>query len=779
MNDKSFKKYVGISIPKIDDLSLACGTARYTSDYAIGVRGLLHLAFAYSDVPHAKITNIDVSEAFSVSGVVDIFTYENTPKTLYTTAGQGYPEPSPYDTRMFNQIVRYVREPIAAVLAESWDTAERAAKKIKAEFEPLTALFDPEEAMNDGAPKIHGGDDHVKLPVTYKPDRNIAGEVDFSYGNVIAAFNNAELTEEATYTTHCESHCAMEPHSAVALFDERGRLVIYATTQVPFHARRSIARITGIPAHKIRVIKPRLGGGFGSKQEIILEPYVAFAAWKHQRPVRCELRRKDVITMSRMRHQMHIHIRSAFDAEGKINALDMNDLMNSGAYGSHALTVLSNAASKVLPLFNKIENVNFTGYSVYTNLPTGGAYRGSGATQGFFALNQHIDTICRRLKLDMPEYVKEWHIKEGETSAVFEEVGEGTEGVDQVIKSCKLSQCIDIGVEKISWKEKRNKRERCGDWVRGVGMAVSMQGSAIPMVDMASAAIKMQDDGSCQLYVGATDTGTGSDTVLAQIAAETLQIPVEKVLVLSSDTDLTPFDTGAYASSTTYLSGSAVMKAALDLADQIRKAAALMLECPASEIHLQDGCAVSDAGSGVKISYAKIASDSFYSNNQRQLQAVASAVASESPAPFAAQFAEVAVDVRKGRVKVIKFVSVVDCGQAINPNLAEGQIHGAVLNGISWTLNEHHIFDNNGSITTNSLWDYKIPTIPDVPEMQVIIVPSYEPSGPYGAKSVSEVAINGPAPAIANAIFDAIGVRLYDLPFTPEKVWKAIKIKVN
>ena len=774
MNDIGKKKYIGIGIPKIDDLSLACGTARYASDYSIGVKGLLHLAFAYSDVPHAKIVKIDASEALSVPGVIDVFTYENTPKTLYTTAGQGYPEPSPYDTRMFNPVVRYAGDPIAAVLAESWAAAETAAKKIKTEFEHLAVLFDPEKAMSDEAPKLHGGDDHAKLPVPYEPDRNIAGEVNFSYGNVKEAFAKAELTEEAVYTTHCGAHCAMEPHSAVALFDERGRLVIYATTQVPFHSRRSVSRITGIPAHKIRVVKPRLGGGFGSKQEVILEPYVAFAAWKHQRPVRCELRRKEVFTMARTRHQVRIRVKSAFEAEGRINALDMDCLKNSGAYGSHSLTVLSNVASKVLPLFNKIKNVNFTGYSVYTNLPSGGAYRGYGATQGYFALNQHIDAICRRLKLDMPEYVKEWHIKEGETSAVFEEIGEGTEGVSQVIKSCKLSQCIDIGVEKIGWKEKRNKRERCGDWVRGVGMAVSMQGSAIPMVDMASAAIKMHDDGSCQLYVGATDIGTGSDTIFAQIVAETLQMPVEKVLVLSSDTDLTPFDTGAYASSTTYLSGTAVRKAALDLADQIRKKAVEMIGGgPYSEILLQDGCASN--GTGDVISYAEIASNSIYNNNQRQLQAMASAVVSESPPPFSAQFAEVAVDVRKGRVKVLKFVSVVDCGQAINSSLVEGQIHGAALNGISWALNERHIFDKNGRMTTNSFWDYKIPTIPDMPEMEAVIVPSYEPSGPYGAKSVSEVPINGPAPAIANAIFDAVGVRLYDLPFIPEKVWEALK----
>lgn len=767
------EKYVGITMPKIDDLSLACGTARYTSDFTIGVRKLMHLAFAHSTVAHAEIKKIDVSAALSVKGVIDVLTYENTPKTLYTTAGQGYPEPSPYDTRMLNPVVRYFGEPVAVVIAESWSIAESAAKKVKVEYRELPVLFDPEKAMDDDAPKLHGGDDFVPIPIPYEPKRNIAGEVTFSYGDVEKDFaRNVDLTAEGTYTTHYASHCAMEPHAAVANFDERGRLVIHSTTQVPFHARRTVSRLTGIPAHKVRVVKPRVGGGFGSKQEIILEPFVAFAAWKHQRPARFELRRREIFTTVRTRHPMRVRIKTSFDRGGRIYAIDMNNIMNSGAYGSHALTVLSNAASKVLPLFNKIDNVSFVGHSVYTNLPTGGAYRGYGATQGYFAFNQHLDVMCRKLKLDMPEFIKEWHIKEGETSAVFEAIGEGTDGVKQIIKSCKLSQCIDLGAEKIGWKAKRGKRERCGDWVHGVGMAVSMQGSAIPMVDMASAAIKMQDDGSCQLYVGATDIGTGSDTVLAQIVAETLKMPVEKILVLSSDTDLTPFDTGAYASSTTYLSGMAVKKAALDLSEQVRETAASMLDCTTSEIFLENCEAISG---NTRLSFSKIASHSLYSHNQRQLQATASAVAPESPAPFMAQFAEVAVDLRTGRVKIKKFVSAVDCGQAINPGLVEGQVHGAVLNGISWAMNEQYIFDKRGCMTNNSFWDYKIPTMPDMPEMHVIIVPSHEPSGPYGAKSVSEIGINGPAPAIANAIFDAAGVRLTDLPLTPENVWMGLQ----
>lgn len=768
-------KYIGTTIPKIDDLSLACGTARYTSDFTIGVPNLMHLAFAYSTVPHAKIKSINSSAVLKMDGVIDVLTYENTPTGLYTTAGQGYPEPSPYDTRMFNPIVRYVGEPIAAVAAETWAAAERAAKKIVAEYEELPALFDPEHSMDVDAPQLHGGDDYVPIPVPYAPEKNVAGEVDFSFGNAQKAFAEAKLTEEGTYNTHQGAHCAMEPHAAVANFDERGRLVIHSTTQVPFHARRTVARLTQIPPYKLRIVKPRVGGGFGSKQEIILEPYVAFAAWKHQRPARAELRRREIFTMVRTRHPMRVRIKTAFDNSGAITALQMDDIMNTGAYGSHALTVLSNAASKVLPLFNKVSNISFTGYAVYTNLPCGGAYRGYGATQGYFALNQHIDVICRRLGIDMAEYVKKWHIKEGETSPVFESIGEGTDGVKQYVKSCKLSQCIDLGAKEIGWAEKRGERQRCGDCVRGVGMAVSMQGSAIPMVDMASAAIKMQDDGSCQLYVGATDIGTGSDTILAQIVAETLQLPVERIQVLSSDTDLTPFDTGAYASSTTYLSGAAVKKTADRIAKQVRAVAAEMLGCMASEIAFEDGDAVSAQGHGTHLSFAKISSHSLYTHNQRQIQATASMIVRESPAPFMAQFAEVEVDLRTGRVNVIKFVSAVDCGQAINPGLVEGQVNGATMNGISWALNEKYIYNKNGQMTSNSFWDYKIPSMPDMPEMRTIIVPSNEPSGPYGAKSVSEIGINGPAPAIANAIFDAVGVRITELPLTPEKIWTAMQ----
>ena len=764
---------VGKPVLKVDSLSLACGAARYTADFE--VKDPFYLVFFYSPHAHAEILSIDDGPARGMEGVVDVFHSGNTPSDLYTTAGQGYPEPSPYDTALFNKSVRYVGDIVGAVLAESPAAAREAAGAVRVEYRQLEPLFDPEKSMDPGVPCLHGDGAFAPLPVPYRPEENVAGEVLFSFGDVEKGFAEADFVEEETYRTHYTNHCAMEPHAATATFDEKGRLVIYSSTQVPFHARRTVSRVTGIPAHMIRVVKPRIGGGFGSKQEIILEPYVALAAWKYKRSVKAELSRHEVFTTARTRHPMRVRIKTGVKKDGTITALEMNDIMNTGAYGAHALTVLSNAGSKVLPMFNKIPNVSFTGRAVYTTLPVGGAYRGYGATQGYFAFNQHVDSICRKLGLDFVDYVKKWHIREGETSEVFKAIGEGTEGVSQIIKSCKLSECLDRGAEEIGWSRLRGKRITSGTWVKGVGAAVSMQGSGIPKVDMGSASMKMNDDGSFNLYVGATDIGTGSDTILSQIAAETLKVPVEMILILSSDTDLTPFDTGAYASSTTYVSGQAVLRCAGKIRDQILSAAAVLMGASADSLSLGDGGVVVNRKSGEEAPFSKIACFAMYSHDQFQIQAGASYTGDESPAPFMAHFAEVDVDLETGKVRLVKFVSAGDCGRPINPVLAEGQIEGATMNGISYALTEQYLFDPRGKMTNSSFWDYKIFGTLDMPEMKTILAESDEPTGPYGAKSISEIGINGPAPAIANAIFDATGRRIYDLPLTPEKVLAAIK----
>jgi CO/xanthine dehydrogenase Mo-binding subunit len=468
-------------------------------------------------------------------------------------------------------------------------------------------------------------------------------------------------------------------------------------------------------------------------------------------------------------------LRIGVKKSGEITALDMNCLMNTGAYGSHALTVLSNAGSKVLPLFNKIPHVRFNGMSAYTNLPVGGAYRGYGATQSYFALNCEIDRITRQYDLDILEFYKKWHIREGETSPIFAQLGEGKEGVEQFIKSCKLDECVDIGAKAIDWNNKRGKKlSEDGVHVRGVGSMIAMQGSGIPRVDMGSASMKMNEDGSFNLYIGATDLGTGSDTVLAQIAAEVLNIPVEKILVLSSDTDLTPFDVGAYASSTTYVSGKAVEKCAAKILEQVKDVAAEMLGADKDDLE-PEAEKIRDKNSGKSVGFDEICVYSLYTNNQYQIQASASNFPVESPPPFIAQFAEVEVNIRTGEVKVLEFVSAVDCGMALHPKLAEGQVEGAAINGISYALTEEYLFDKNGRMINSAFSHYKLFTGADLPVMKTFLVDSWEETGPYGAKSVGEIAMNGALPAIANAIYDAAGVRLNKAPFTQDRVWKALK----
>ena len=763
---------VGKSEKKIDSLSLATGTSKFVDDFEL--KDPLYLALLYSPHAHAEILNIDDSEARKLPGVVDVFHFKNVKPILHTTAGQGFPEPSPYDTVLFDTKMRFVGDRVAMVAAESRQIASDAIKLINVEYKVLEPLFDPEKAMSDNAPKLHGPDRFTPIGAKYEPEKNLAAEVEIGFGDLEKGENEADFIIDHTYKAHYGSHCAQEPHAAISFYDEMGRLVIVTTTQVPFHVRRIVSKVCEFPLSKIRVIKPRIGGGFGGKQEVFLEQLVALTSIKHKRSAKIVLSRKEVFQNSRTRHPVRIRLRTGVKNDGQITFLEMDSLLNSGAYGTHALTVLSNCGAKVLPLFNKIENLRFLGRSVYTNLPVGGAYRGYGATQGYFALNQQLDMIARKLDIDLLGFIKKNHIQVGETSQVFKALGEGTEGVTQIVNSCKLDECIDIGAREIGWYNKRSKKITNGDKVSGVGLCVAMQGSGIPLIDMAAATMKMNDDGSFNLDIGATDIGTGSDTVLAQIAAEVLGVGLDKMIVLSSDTDRTPFDVGAYASSTTYISGGAVKKCAEKIRNQILGVAAAIMAADKNDLDLSDE-RVYDRKNKKSISLSDVAVHALYSENQFQIQASASNVVEQSPPPFIAQFAEVEVDKKTGKVDVIKFVSAVDCGQALNPILTEGQIEGAVVNGICYALTEEYKFSANGNLLTKHFRDYKIWTAADMPEIKTIVVDSHEESGPFGAKSVGEIGINGPMPAIANAIYDAVGVRLFEAPFTPAKVYRAMK----
>ena len=702
---------------------------KYTDDFHID--NPLYISFLYSDVASGFIKDIDTRRAEKAPGVRGVFHFGNCPDTLHTTAGQGFPEPSPYDCRMFDRKLRFVGDRVAAVAAETKAQADDALRLIDVEIEEKEALFDIEKAMSKGSPIIHSDDEYPAIPVIYEPEKNLAAEVLFTIGDPEKGFSDADEIIEDRYSMQYASHCATEPHAVSAYFDERGRLVLISATQVPFHVRRIVSMVCGIEIRSIRVIKPRVGGGFGGKQEVFLEQVAALAAWRLKRNVKIVFSRKEVFINARTRHAMRSRIRMGVRKNGDITALEVDDLMNAGAYGPHALTVLSNAGAKVLPLFNKIENISFTGRSVYTNLPVGGAYRGYGATQGYFALNQHIDAAARYAGIDFLDYVKARHIKSGETSAVFAALGEGKEGVSQNIRSCGLAECIDRAAAAIGWAEKRGRKTRSGSRVRGVGGAVCMQGSGIPEIDMASCHIKMNEDGSFNLNTGATDIGTGSDTILAQIAAEAIGTAYDKFIVLSSDTDTTPFDTGAYASSTTYITGNAVKLCALKIREQIEQTAEEILGRERTGLEVENGFVI-DKKNGKRLDFGEICAYRLYTAGQYQIQATESYVAHESPPPFSAQFAEVEVDVDTGEIRVIKLAAAVDCGYALNPILAEGQIEGAVMNGISYALTEEYLFNSKGRMTNPDFGHYKIFSIADMPELETILVEPWEETGPFG-----------------------------------------------
>ncbi len=788
---------VGMSVDKVDGYALACGAPVYTDDIAArDFPDRLHGRILGSPIANGIITSIDTAAAEALPGVHLVLTFKNTPRVFYTTAGQGWPEPSPYDNQMFAEHVRFVGDRVAAVFAESGEVAEQALKLIKVSFDERPAVLDAEDAMRPDAPVVHPEDPKG----AYDAAHNVAAHVDINVGDVDKALAESEVTIDEVFQTHYAQHTPMETHTALAYTDDMGKIVIVSSTQVPWHARRIVSRILDIPMSRLRVIKPRIGGGFGTKQEVLLEDLVALATIKTGRACEIELTRKEEFTSARTRHPMKIDMTIGCDRQGNFHALRMYVLSNTGAYGSHSLTVMSNTGSKTLPLYNKARDVRFFGDAVYTNLPVPGAYRGYGATQGYFALECTIDDLAARIGMDPIELRKKNMIRVGEGSPIFEALGEGRQGVAQTIKSSSLPTLLDLGAEAIGWSDKRGKRLRHGHKVRGVGMSMHMQGSGIPLIDMASASIKLNEDGSYFMTMGATDIGTGSDTILSQMAAEILGVTMDQISVLSSDTDMTPFDVGAYASSTTFVSGGAVVKAAKAIRNRIFAVAAEMLDevldtqlvqtdpkvewddtqpDPILSFYQMEHGNVISLRSGRKVSVSDIAYRSYYEVNQQQIAVTQSFVSPYSPPPFAAHFAEIELDELTGRIEILKYVAAVDCGVSINPDLVRGQVLGAIANGIGFALTEEYRFGSHGNMVNPSLFDYKILSRRDMPPTEVIVVDNYEPTGPWGAKSVAEIGINGPIPAIGNAIFDATGLRLHRTPYTPERVLVALHTKAD
>ncbi|HNX74249.1 MAG TPA: molybdopterin-dependent oxidoreductase [Candidatus Rifleibacterium sp.] len=762
---------VNHSLTKIDSMGLVCGQQKYVAD--IDLPNLLHIKVLGSPHAHAVIKSIDVEDARKMPGVVAVFTYKDVPRIPRTTAGQGFPEPSPYDTYLLDSKVRFVGDRVAIVAAETPEAASEACTKIKVQYQVLKAVLDPEKARDKDAPIIHDEKDcRVPIPIFYDPKHNHCSHVETAVGDVKKGFKQADVVLEKTYYPHYAQHCPIEPHICIGYLDENDRLVLRTSTQVPFHARRITAQTLGIPVKKIRVIKPRIGGGFGTKQEVLLEDVCGLVALKTRRPCVWALTRAEEFMAARTRHPMVVTIQSGVKKNGTITAISMRIISNTGAYGSHGLTVLSNCGSKVLPLY-RADNIEFIGDTVYTNLPVGGAYRGYGATQAAFAMECQMDEMAEAIGMDPIKFRQMNHIKEGESSPIFKALGEGREGVDMAIGSCGLSKCITEGMKHIDWAKKYGKPGN-GTKRRGLGMCCLMQGSSIPEIDMGAVFIKMNEDGSFNMLLGATDLGTGSDTVLGQIAAETIGCKLTDMLVYSSDTDMTPFDVGAYASSTTYLTGGAVINCAKKVREQIVAVAASIMGEKSEDISIDDGICYGK-GRKNKVTFGQVCNYAMYEHKQFQIGAIGSHISHASPPPFSAHFAEVEVDTETGEVKLLKYVAGVDCGTAINPQLADGQTQGACMNGISFALTEEYIFDENGRMLNPNFGNYKIWSTKDMPELVTFLVPTYEKTGPYGAKSVSEISINGALPAIGNAIKNAVGIRLTRPPYTAEKVLTAMK----
>ncbi len=762
-------KIVNHKTSSIDGKGIMMGRPAYTDDLADP--NSLIVKILRSPHAFAKIKSIDTSLAVALEGVELVLTHHDVPKKSYTRAGQGYPEPSPHDKFVLDEYVRYVGDEVACVAAVNEKTAEKALKLIKVEYEVYEPILDFETAMNHET-VIHPEDGiHEMFPIGYEPKKNIAASYQMHIGDVEKVLESSDVVIQESFYTQAQSHSMMEPHTVNARIDFQNRLTIYSSTQTPFHVRRIIAQTLDIPISKIRVIKPRVGGGFGGKQALHGEMLVSLVTLRTGKPSKINFTRKEVFESTYTRHPMRLDITLGSTKEGVLKAIDCYVLSDTGAYGEHALTVFMVTGSKVLPLYNKVDAVRFSGHVVYTNHVSAGAFRGYGAIQGNFALESAIDILCEKLNMDPILFRQKNMMLEGETSPIFEIMGEGTEGTAMIMETCKLDYCVKRGYDLIDWKKKYPRIHLNDHKVKSVGMALAMQGSGIPYIDMGAATIKLNDAGFYNLMVGATEIGQGSDTVLAQIAAEELLTTVDKIIVYSSDTDLTPFDTGAYASSTTYVSGNAVVKAAKLMKEMLFKEASRILNAEIKDIDF-DGSLFKSGKN--KISLEDLANQITYNHEQKQLTATSSYVGHKSPPPFMAGFIEVDVDTQSGEFNIMNYVSVVDCGVTINPKLAQGQVEGGIVQGLGMATFEDVKYGRKGNLLSNSFLYYKIPTSLDIKKLTTEFAESYEESGPFGAKSVGEIGIDTPPAALANAIYNAVGVRIQKLPITPEKILKGI-----
>ena len=755
---------VGQPIRKKDAMALVQGKPVFTDDLA--PKDCLVVKVLRSPHANAMVKNIKTDIAKRVPGIEDIYTWEDVPQQRFTMAGQTYPEPSPYDRLILDRHVRYVGDPVAIVAGANEECVEQALRMIKVEYEVLPAILDFRKAK-DNELLVHPEDTWKSLcPVGADNKRNLCACESSDHGDVDQVLADCDVVVEETYHTLANQQAMMETFRTVCYMDTYGRLNVFSSTQIVFHARRILSNALGIPKSKIRVMKPRIGGGFGAKQTVVAEIFPAFVTWKTGKASKMIFTREESQTASSPRHEMEVSVKIGADKDGRIRAIDVYTLSNTGAYGEHGPTTVGLSGHKSIPLYGSLEAHRFAYDVVYTNTMSAGAYRGYGATQGIFAVESAVNELAGRLGMDPVELRLKNMVREGQTMPAY---------YGETAKSCALDRCLLRAKEMIGWDEKFPCRDMGNGKVRSVGVSMAMQGSGISGVDVGSATIKLNEDGIYTLMIGAADMGTGCDTILAQMAAECLDCPMENIIVSGADTDTSPYDSGSYASSTTYVTGKAVEKACEKLQIKICERAAEMLSCTVDKIEF-DGHRAKNLENGETVTLQEIGTSSMC-GNECVLQVTETHSSPFSPPPFMAGMVEIELDKETGHVEILDYVAVVDCGTAINPNLARVQTEGGIVQGIGMALYENIQYSDKGQMLNQSFMQYKLPTRLDMGKLRVEFEESHEPTGPFGAKSIGEIVINTPAPALAHAIANATGIWFRELPITSEKIAMGIARK--
>ena len=752
------KTYVGQSVVKRDAMALMTGKPVYTDD--IAPKDCLIVKVLRSPYAHAWIEAIDKTRALAVPGIETILTWEDSPQKRFTMAGQTYPEPSPYDRLILDRRMRFVGDVAAIVAGISEEAVDRALKAIKVKYQVLEPVLDMRTAK-DNPVLVHPEETWKSLcPVGADNQRNLCASGDDIHGDVEGILASCAHVISKTYHVKPNQQAMMETFRTYTSMDTYGRLNVTSSTQVPFHVRRIVAHALDIPKSRIRVIKPRIGGGFGAKQTVVSEVYPALVTWVTGKPAKMVFSRYESQIASSPRHEMEVTVRLGADENGIFQAIDLYTLSNTGAYGEHGPTTVGLSGHKSIPLYSTPKAFRFHYDVVYTNTMSAGAYRGYGATQGIFALESAVNELAAELHMD-PVVLREKNmVHEGDVMPAY---------YGETANSCTLDRCMKRAKDLIKWDEKYPCYD-CGNGkVRGVGVAMAMQGSGISGVDTGAVEIKVNDDGFYSLMIGATDMGTGCDTILTQMAAECLECEMEDIVVHGVDTDNSPYDCGSYASSTTYVTGMAVVKTCETLRKKICERGAEYLGCSPDDVEF-DGEKVVNLKTKEEITRKEIGNKVMCSSNA-PLSATEAFSSPVSPPPFMVGIAEVEIDKETGVVEPIDYAAVVDCGTVVNPNLARVQTEGGIAQGIGMALYEDIIYSEKGKNYSNSFMQYKIPSRLDVGNIRVEFESSYEPTGPFGAKSIGEIVINTPSPAIASAVSHAVGVKVRELPITAEKVF--------